>query len=145
MDPYTTPSSTTARPVTGTWSRRTTAVLVGLFVLVNLLSAASVVRVYFDYGGEWFGNDSPILYAYASLFVFRAVAGTLYFFRVRWFFWLIVGLMLVVYVVPSQMLPLTSMNGPASVALVLAIGLGLARSGHRYLLPWRKPYNEGGG
>ncbi len=137
MDPYTTPSSTTAKPVSGIWSRRTTAVLIGFFVLVNLLSAARVVQVYVMFGVDWVGGEDLFLFLYASAFVFRAVIAALYFFRFRWFYWLIVASMLVVYLVPSQLMPTGLMNGPASVALVLAIGLGLARSGHQYLMPWR--------
>ncbi|MEM1173795.1 MAG: hypothetical protein AAGI27_03195 [Pseudomonadota bacterium] len=137
MDPYTTPNSKTAKPVAGAWSRRTTAALIGLFVLVNLLSAAQVVQVYYRFGAEWLGGEDTFLFFYASAFVLRAVVAALYFFGFRWFYWLIVASMLAIYVIPSQFLPTGLMNGPASVTLVLAIGLGLARSNQQYLMPWR--------
>ncbi|MEM9690816.1 MAG: hypothetical protein AAF917_15230, partial [Pseudomonadota bacterium] len=74
----------------------------------------------------------------AAVFVIRAVAAALYFIGFRWFYWLILASLLAIYVVPLQSFPPYPLNDPASVTLVLAIGLGLARFGRQFLFPWRR-------
>lgn len=141
MDVYAPPKSKlTSRSAA---PRRVAAVLVTIFIVLNLTGIAQTIQVLNIYGfslSSDLGEASLIL---MGTLLARSIIAALYFFRVRWFYWILLGSMLVVYPLPN--FPLSLANSWLLLAIVFVLGWAFALSQRQYLLPWRDLVDEEAG
>jgi len=137
MDPYDTPESENARPQTGGWTRRIGGFLIVLFIALNLISLIKTFQVMSLGDYAWttkFGVVSAMLIATNAI---RGVVAALYFLSVRWFYWVLVLSMLVVYLIPTPLYPISFANSKLLLILVVLMGLSFAFGQRHFLFPWR--------
>ena len=114
-----------------------TVVLVIAFVLANMLGAYQSVQAMHTLGYGWDSKLGMVVVLQFATHIVRCLIAALYFLRVRWFYWMLVVSMVVVYFIPSPLYPIGIVNTPGMIGLVVLIGVPLVLGERRYVLPWR--------
>ena len=122
-----------------------TAFLVLAFILANMLGAfQSALAVSVQNFGWNTGPGLAVTLQFAT-FIVRSLIAALYFLKVRWFYWMLVASMVVVYLAPSPPYQINAVNTPGLIGLVVLIAIPLVLGQRRYILPWRHGARGEGG
>ncbi|HNP66194.1 MAG TPA: hypothetical protein PKH39_19870 [Woeseiaceae bacterium] len=142
MNPYEPPKSELKQLKRALWPKQVGGILVGLFIAANLSNIFGMIKImeFMDYGwSSKFGVTAATAIATHSI---RIGIALLYFVKFRWFFWVLVASILIVYGFPDA-LPSRVVNLWFPLLLVSLMSLHFGVVDRRYILPWT-PNNETG-
>ena len=115
-----------------------TVFLVIAFVLANMLGAFQSVLAMQTFGYGWDSKFGLVVVLQFATHIVRCFIAALYFLKVRWFYWMLVVSMVVVYLFPSPPFPIGVVNTPGMIGLVVLIGVPLVLGERPYILPWQQ-------
>jgi hypothetical protein len=114
-----------------------TVFLVIAFILANMLGAFKSVQAMSAYGYGWDSKFGFVVVLQFATHVVRCFIAALYFLKFRWFYWMLLASMVVVYLFPTPPYPIGIVNTPGLIGLVVLIGVPLVFGERRYVYPWR--------
>ncbi len=109
--------------------------LIVIFISLNIVGIAQTIQVLNVYGFALNSGLGRASVALMATYFLRSAIAALYFLKVRWFYWILVASMLVVYLLPR--FPVSLANTWLLFALVVVLGWSFAISQRQYLIPWR--------
>ncbi len=113
--------------------------LVVMFILISfsqIVKTWQVVTLMQVGAGSQLGFVSFLLIATN---IVRVIIAALFFLRIKWFYWLLVLSMAIVYVFPAPPYPTSLANTPMLIMLVVFIGAVFAAGRLEYVMVSKKP------
>lgn len=113
------------------------AFLVIAFILANMLGAFQSAQAASLHNFGWNTGPGLAVTLQFATYIVRSLIAALYFLKVRWFYWMLVASMVAVYCIPAPRYPITAVNTPGLIGLVILIGIPLVLGQRQYIVPWR--------